>query len=199
MPFTSIRNGTPNPVTLPAPYGGILSQGTGIVIPDSFANVMLALGSPVGSGLDIQALPDNYSGPTGSVYFISPVTKERLGVFTRENIAAALTDSALTTATDGAATFTSQLAERDGSIVGLWLILSGAAAGDTITVSASIAGTAVAGTATVIAIAGTQTYATFNRGLYTFTAGQALGMMITTPAGWTATTVDCIGGLIIEA
>lgn len=199
MAFTSVRNGIPNPITLPAPYGGILAPGVGIVIPDTLANVVAALGTPIGIGLEFTALPDNYAGPEGSEVFLAPKTRERLGQWTRENIAASLTDSPIKTATDGSATFNSVLADRAGSIVGIWVILSGAAAGAALTISASVAGATVAATATVVAIADTKAFATFDRNAVPFAAGDLLGMMITTPVGWTATTVDLIAGLVIEA
>jgi len=196
--FSSVRNGTPNPITLPAPYKGILTPGQGIVIPDTTDNIIAALGTPVASGIDVKALPADYSGPVSTAFLATP-TRERLGPFTRENVAASLVDSAMQTALDGAAIFTAQLPEKAGSIVGIWALLSGPAAGAALTVKASVAGAAVAASAKDIAIAASQVVATFNRNAIPFAAGDKLGVMITTPAGWTGTTLDLICGLIIEA
>jgi len=200
MSFCSLRNGTANPLTLPAPYGGILIPGQGIVIPDSAANVTAALGSPIGAGIQITALPDDFVGATAAAAYLGGVSRERLGTFTRENVAISLTDSALQTALDGGATFTSQLSPKAGSIVGLWAILSANVTAGALTVSASVAGLTVAASATPIAIGTAQAVATFLRNAIPFAAGDKLGVMITTTAGLLpAATADLICGLIIES
>lgn len=198
--YTSVRNGTPNMVTLPAPYGGILVPGAGIIIPDTFANVVAAFGSPIGSGLEFKDLGSSFTGSVGGSAFLTPPDRMKIGPWTRENIAASLTNSAIKCATDGAATFNTMLVEKAGSIVGLWVLLSGAAAGAALTARVTVNGTANATTSNdlVIAIAGTSGYMVYLRNSITFAAGDQLGIAITTPGGWTATTVDLIAGLTIE-
>jgi len=199
MSFCSLRNGTANPLTLPAPYGGILIPGQGIVIPDSAANVTAALGSPIGAGIQINALPDDFPGAIAAAAYLGGVSSERLGTFTRADVAASLTDSALMTALEGAAIFTDQLTVKAGSVVGIWALSSVAAAGAALTLKASINGVSNIDSAAVLAIAGLSVVASFARNKIPFAAGAKLGIMISTPAGWTSTTADIICGLIIEA
>lgn len=80
---------------------------------------------------------------------------------------------------------------RPGSLVGLSVNLSGAAAG-----SSAIFGVYKNGTifnaATIVTIIATDTkeYITFEAGSYPFVAGDVIDVRVRTGSGWSATTVD---------
>lgn len=77
---------------------------------------------------------------------------------------------------------------RPGYITGLGIRLSGAAAGSEAIFGVYNGATLVASLS--IGLTGTQNYATYAEGLYTFAANDVLSVKIRTGSGWTATTVD---------
>ncbi len=77
---------------------------------------------------------------------------------------------------------------RPGSLTGLGIRLSGAAAG-----SAAIFGIYKNGTIVAslnIGLTGDQNFATYAEGLYTFAANDVIDVRVQTGSGWSATTVD---------
>jgi len=82
---------------------------------------------------------------------------------------------------------------RAGSIVGLSVHLSTAAAGSNLIAGVYINGT-IAGVAAIVTLtsAGSQTkgYATFTHGLYAVAAGDVVDVRIRTGSGWSATAAD---------
>lgn len=84
------------------------------------------------------------------------------------------------------------VANRPGSVVGLSVSLSGAAAGSSAIFGVYKNGTII-NAAAIATAAATATYAvaTFTAGTYTFVAGDVLDVRVRTGSGWTATTVDC--------
>lgn len=90
------------------------------------------------------------------------------------------------------------VAPRAGSLTGLSVILSAAAAGSDIRVGVYKNGTLM-NTLTVLDLSsggGTSNYTTFTAGTYTFVAGDVIDVRIRTGSGWSATTADL--GVTVE-
>jgi len=82
---------------------------------------------------------------------------------------------------------------RAGSLTGLSVSLSGAAAGSNCIVGVYKNGTIINAAAIVTLASGTSDtkgYGTFTQGTYTFAAGDVIDVRIRTGSGWSATTVD---------
>lgn len=75
-------------------------------------------------------------------------------------------------------------------IVGISVTSSAARTAGTLTVDATIGGTATGLQAVLNATTTNNAYATAGRGSYPGAAGDKVGVKITTPAGWTPTTAD---------
>lgn len=91
------------------------------------------------------------------------------------------------------------VANRSGSIVGIGGHLSVAAAGSTAIIGVYKNGTIVnAAAITTIAALGTENYATFAAGDYTFVPGDNLDIRIRTGSGWSATTADIAAYIELE-
>jgi len=93
------------------------------------------------------------------------------------------------------------VAMRAGSITGLSVNLSGAAAGSNAIFGVYVNGTIVNAAAIVTlasATSDTKARGTFTSGLYTFAAGDVVGVGVRTGSGWSATTVDASIALEIE-
>jgi len=115
-----------------------------------------------------------------SKYQIIPVT------FGQANVAASQTDVQLKDATNGVEGVTMAF---PGIIVGLTVDLSAASTGGQLTVGVTINGTEVAATTQTITTA-TAVRAIFDRDAVKFSAGDKLGVEITTNAGWTPETAE---------
>ena len=81
---------------------------------------------------------------------------------------------------------------RPGSVTGLAVSLSGAAAGSSAIFGVYKNGTIINASAIATAVAtDTSTGETFTAGTYTFVEGDVLDVRVRTGSGWTAITVDC--------
>lgn len=92
-----------------------------------------------------------------------------------------------------AAIATGITALRPGSLVGLSVRLSGAAAGSNAIFGVYLNGTIINAAAIVTLASGTsdtKAYITFASGTYPFVAGDVLDVRVRTGTGWSATTVD---------
>ena len=90
-----------------------------------------------------------------------------------------------------AAVTTGVAALRPGSLVGLSVHLSGAAAGSSAIFGVYVNGVIINAAAIVTLIAtATTAYITFAAGIYPFVAGDVIDVRVRTGSGWSATTVD---------
>ena len=93
------------------------------------------------------------------------------------------------------------VAMRAGSLTGLSVNLSGAAAGSNAIFGVYINGT-IANAAAIVTLASatsdTKARGTFASGLYTFVAGDVIDVRVRTGSGWSATTVDAFVAVEIE-
>ncbi len=116
----------------------------------------------------------------------------------RVDVADSLTDSALTVAGSTTLAATQWVARTAGSVTGISASLSAAAAGDTLTITVFKNNVATLAVAT-IAPAATAARPTFTVGTYTFVAGDKIDVRISTPVGWTSTTVDLLTTIEVAA
>ena len=93
------------------------------------------------------------------------------------------------------------VAMRAGSLTGLSVSLSGAAAGSNAIFGVYINGT-IANVAAIVTLASatsdTKARGTFTSGLYAFVAGDVIDVRVRTGSGWSATTVDAFVAVEIE-
>jgi hypothetical protein len=114
----------------------------------------------------------------------------------QDNVAASQTDVVLNMAGDASRSEIPSI--LPGSIVGIAVYSNGARTNGTLTVDATIDGVAT-GLQAVLDATNTQTHtATQVRNTDAFTAGQRLGVFITTDALWAPVTADIVVSLLIE-
>lgn len=130
---------------------------------------------------------ENYPAGTKDLKGFSGMRREPC-TFVRVDVAASLTDSPLNIG--GATAVVSYLFKRAGSLTGLGAVLSAAAAGDALLIEVRKNGVKTGMPSLTLAVAATEGSATYDKDAHAFAAGDNLDIVITTPAGWTSTTVD---------
>jgi hypothetical protein len=117
--------------------------------------------------------------------------RKNFGPFVRDNVAAGLTDSVCAVGAT-AAPQVDLVCHRAGSLVGISASFTVAPAGANLTVKVFKNGALLNAAAILTVVPGAPLgYAvTFAKDLYTLAAGDRVGIAITTPGGWTATTSD---------
>ena len=115
-------------------------------------------------------------------------SRRTLGLWVQDNVAASQTNVALNLYGD--TTRTARLAVRGGSVTGIVVRSNAARSAGTLTVEVTVAG---AGTGLTAVLDGSNTTAkatTQDVGTDTFTAGQEIGVRVTTDGSWAPTTAD---------
>lgn len=196
MPFCSLRNLSTEPFTMPTPFTGVVPSGVGIILNCSQSVLLAAMGNLSTAGLDIRALPDDYDGPV-STEFLSAPSRQRLGLWTRDNVAASLTDDPLAFAGLSSAPLSVEIMTSAGSLAGIWANLSETPAGGVLTLTVLTNG-APSAADLVISPGVTQGFIEFAHGEFPFSAGDKIGLAVTTPAGWTSVTLDFVAGVLVE-
>lgn len=215
MSYTRIRN--PNVranAVLPSPFTGAIEAGGSVVLPFSSAQILSACPS-ITRSFELTDLPAGSEGSSNDVATHGPLgyngyTLEgdidagggfRSGYsFAKTSIAAG--DSATTASSTAVAmTFhgvaTGVVLPRAGSIVGISLALTAAAAGSSIIVAAYKNGTLVSSSALTVAIDATSGYLNIDKDTLAFAAGDVLTVKLRTGSGWSAT-ANGVATLFVE-
>jgi hypothetical protein len=122
----------------------------------------------------------------------------QLNYWYQENVAANQSAVAISIVVPALTVKTELPTIRAGSVIGIVVYSNAARADGTLTVDATIDG-AVTGLTAVLNAGATQTKATTQaKGLDTFTAGQRIGVKITTDANWLPITADITVSVLIE-
>jgi hypothetical protein len=217
MSGTMITNRSVEPVTLPFPLSGVLAPGKSAVVSVDKATLRSLV--TLEPGLKLTTMPAAFAGPYDTAYegaagasgslsipgsiaisgSILPV-REQMGVWVRDNVAAGLTDSVLSLNATAAVQL-ERAAIRAGSVTGIGMTLTVAPAGANLVAKVFKNGTLLNAACILTVVPGAPLgySVSFAKGLYTFAAGDRLGVAITTPGGWTATTSDIAVSLEIES
>jgi len=171
------------------------------VVDDGDGSVTLSTPQDIHTGASPQFAGINLSGLTASKLVKTDASKNLASVGDGEGIHAkvagwwyqddvAASQSGVALNLGGEASRTEIPVARAGSVVGIAVYSNEARTGGTLTVEVTIDGVGTGLTATLDAT-NTQThYATQAIGLSTFTAGQKIGVKVTTDASWAPTTAD---------
>lgn len=136
----------------------------------------------------------------GHPYRAAGLVKKRslLGPWVQDNVAASQAGVALKRAA-AANTGTEGVSPRPGSVTGIAAAFTVAPAGTDLVLQVTKNGTPVSGCILTVAAGATLgRSAVFKASLYNFIAGDRLGVIVTTGAGWTATTSDVVVDVEIE-
>ena len=120
-----------------------------------------------------------------------------VGPWMRDNVAANLAAQQMGLGATGNLQ-TKLHAHRSGSVVGIVGKLTNLAAGAALTLQAYLNDVAIAGCTVNIAVGDTAARVTFAKDLYAFSSGGDLDLRVTTPAGWTGTTLELVCWLELE-
>jgi hypothetical protein len=125
--------------------------------------------------------------------------RQTLDGWTQDNVAASQTSVVLARWTSVGTGFATQwLAVRDGSVTGIGVKSNGARTAGTLTVTATINGSATGLTAVLDGTNTTKKSTTQSRGIDNFVAGDVLDIRITTTGAWLPTTADITASLEVE-
>jgi len=154
-----------------------------------------------------QAIPIAYANTTTSIVLLRPIIDDRslpLALyFMQSDVAASQTGIAIPVAgaerlSSGAVSNTEIVMAKPGSITGISIAANAARSGGTLTVDVTINGT-VTGLQAILDGTNTQYhYATQARRLDTFSAGDRIGVKITTDGAWAPDTADIMVNVIAE-
>jgi len=208
-----IQNKSIEPVTLPTPFRGVLAGLQSVVLSLAYSELVALWPSAGGGVLYVENLGDSYAGPNDDLVYGSGDLVALGGfrqslVFGMPNVAAG--DNATPASSTPVRTYVAGVsalstagwvAPRAGSLTGLSVSLSGAAAGSNAIFGIYVNGT-IANAAAIVTLASatsdTKAYITFAKDLYAFAAGDVIDVRLRTGSGWSATTVDAAAFVEIE-
>lgn len=124
-------------------------------------------------------------------------TRQNIGTWAKENLAAGLVDSPMVPPELSDPAFAEKIMVNAGSITGMYVQVSEAPAGSALTLRVSINGVPQASNTSTIPIAG-DLKNVFSFDPVAYDAGDSIGIMVSTGGGWTSIALDVLAGLIIQ-
>lgn len=203
MNITVTNPSATDSVIVPAPVSKTLAALATTTVPvemDDFFARDQVLGDPLWKkwdvllkqGLITVAIKDEGSLEIGikAALALAAPRRQPIGPFVQDNVAANQASVALAVGATAAPQVT-LVPTRDGSLVGISASFTVAPAGTDLTLQLTKEGVAVAGAILTVAAGATLGRSvTFPPGKFDFLAGQRLGVVVITGAGWTAVTSD---------